>query len=99
MTIATESVNETEIENESQAGDHQRENENRSVNGNENEKEIVVTKEEILRIVRDIKTIIQWEKQQQQKKKKGNEGFSIETHRERRTARCSIQCLAGSRRV
>lgn len=56
MTIATESVNETEIENENQAEDHPKEKENRSANVNENEKEIAVTKEETLRIVRDTKT-------------------------------------------
>lgn len=55
MTIATESVNETEIENESRAEDHPRENENRSVNGSENEKEIVATNVETLRIVQGIK--------------------------------------------
>ena len=55
MTIATENVNETEIENESQAGDHQRENENRSVNENVNEKEIVATNVETLLIVQGIK--------------------------------------------
>lgn len=55
MTIATESVNETEIENESRAEDHRRENENRSVNGSENEKEIVATNVETLHIVQGIK--------------------------------------------
>lgn len=55
MTIATESVNETEIENENQAADHRRENENQNVNGNENGKEIAVTNVETPRIVRDIK--------------------------------------------
>lgn len=53
MTIATESVNETEIENASRAGDHRRENGNR--NGNGNAKEIAATNVETLRIGPDIK--------------------------------------------
>lgn len=53
MTIATESVNETEIENENQAEDHPSEKENQNANENGNEKETGATKEEILRIVQD----------------------------------------------
>lgn len=55
MTIATENVNETEIENENQAEDHLNEKENPNVNESGNGKEIVVMKEETLRIGQDIK--------------------------------------------
>lgn len=57
MTIATESVNETEIENENQAEDHLNEKENQNASENENGKEIVVMKEETLRIDQDIKRV------------------------------------------
>lgn len=57
MTIATESVNETEIENENQAEDHLNEKENLNANENGNGKEIVVMKERTLRIGQDIRRI------------------------------------------
>lgn len=55
MTIATENVSETEIENENQAEDHPSVNGNRNGNVNGNENGIVVTRGEIPRIVQDIK--------------------------------------------
>lgn len=55
MTIATESVSESEIENVNQAEDHPSGNGNRNENVNGNESGIVGMNEETLHIAQDIK--------------------------------------------
>lgn len=95
MTIATESVNETEIENASRAGDHRRENGN--LNGNGNVKEIAATNAETLRIGPDIKPNrrsmnrrkrIEEEEEEEEEEEDGRVACSVLFHRR---CRCKLR--------